>query len=1146
MAAVLTLGWFEIGPAIFAGAGFMFLLFPLQVFFGKLFAILRRKTSKCTDARVSTMKDIIDGIRSVRAAGWEKPFSELIESLRKAEITNVFHVVYIKSFNSSTFFGAVSISSMISMLTYNAAGGNPTPAKVFTVFSLLSVLRVPVGIMLPRWIQIANEMRNTVNRMEAILDLEETHASGLLSTDGPRRRSTVPESTEALDISDLQFMWRTSKDPTKVHPQPEDGKEPKENGTAKEIATNGVPLEPETPILDGVNLKIRFGELAVVRGPVGSGKSTLLSLILGETLHQGGVITILDGCPMFYAPQVPWIFPESIRNNIIFGNRYDEKVFKANILLVSSHLASFPALSSNTDCHTHLTAHLQIYRKTIEACQLISDLLLFQDGDRAMVGERGITLSGGQKARVSLARAVYGASVCGRRAIVLLDDPLSAVDARVGEKLYSRVIRGVLRQHAVLLVTHHLRFGKDADRVLNLGSDLTHLGDSDTDDKSDHEGVSRDDSLTSQPSSPTGKDAHKWEGDQKAKSVIQEEHRKAGSLSRNTYATYIHSSGPVLVIIFTFIMFVATQAIGVYMELSLGRWAEDVDSAEEFNDAAKATNSTARENVPDETVTLSILLVAFLGLLFSRSLLYMHLTVKSSRRIHDKAFVGLINTPLRFFDTQPVGRILNRFSKDVDYIDDLMPDTGMDTLQLALQCLAVFAVICFIDPYIILFVTPCLVIFYMLRKIYLKASREVKRIEGVKRSPLYAHLNMAVDGLEIVRTYPGAAERILAQFSELHDHHTQTWLTYTVTGRWLGFRLDLIMSFLAVATAFSSVAQRDKIGTGGAGLSLAYSTQLAGIVQWALRQSAEFENQITAVERLNEYARLPSEQSFVGCGGAGKCSACNGVERNAGDKPWTPTEAAIEMRDVRLWYSDPETPVLHGINISIQPGSKVGVVGRTGAGKSSLIAVLLRLAPTSGSVKIDGTPTCSIPLQDLRRAFTLIPQDPALFAGTIRKNLDPFSTCSDSDLWVAIESAQLKPVIEAAGGLEATVTEAGGNFSVGERQLICLARAVLRPTKLLLLDEATANVDMATDAIIQRVIRDRFAECTVITIAHRLNTVLDSDFILVMDKGVVAEYGRPDALIRDRGSHLAAFGISAPPSSEIVPSSPPNAHSHAE
>jgi len=472
----------------------------------------------------------------------------------------------------------------------------------------------------------------------------------------------------------------------------------------------------------------------------------------------------------------------------------------------------------------------------------------------------------------------------------------------------------------------------------------------------------------------------------------------------------------------------------------------------------------------------------------------------------------------------------------------LLPDTGIDVMQLGLLCFAVVITICVLDPYVLLMASPCIAAFFVIRWYYLKTSQEVKRVEGIERSPLYAHVSTTLEGLPLLRAFPGAVERNLDQFQDYQDAHTRAWLTFILTSRWLGARLDLIVFLLVLVTAFSAVAQLDKLDPGSTGLSLSYIMQLTGVFQWAVRQSAEMQNQLTSVERLEEYARLEAEETVVNSNekgaaagaGAGKGEAKGegkaSVEEEEGkgedeDAEWKATEGAIEFCNVSLYYDSEQTgesdATLIDLNLSIPGGSKVGVVGRTGAGKSSLIIALLRLALTTGEVLIDGRATWTLPLKNLRKLMSLIPQDPVLFSGSVRKNLDPFNQSDDKALWDAIESAQLKGCIVQLGGLDAEVQEFGSNFSVGERQLICLARAILRPTSILVLDEATANVDQSTDAVIQAVIRERFAACTVITIAHRLDTVIDSDMIVVMEKGRVVEAGAPEVLLRNESGCFA-------------------------
>ena len=468
--------------------------------------------------------------------------------------------------------------------------------------------------------------------------------------------------------------------------------------------------------------------------------------------------------------------------------------------------------------------------------------------------------------------------------------------------------------------------------------------------------------------------------------------------------------------------------------------------------------------------------------------------------------------PKSFFDTQPIGRILNRFSKDQGYVDELLPETCLDFLQLMVLTLASLVVICVIQPWILLVISPCVAVFVWLRGYYVKTARDVKRIEATARSPVYAHLGQTLNGLPVLHALPGATEKYQSMFEEYQDDHIRSWLAFIVVSRWLGSRLDLIVLCLLITTVFTAVAQREDQEAGETGLSLFYIMQIAGVFQWCVRQSAEVENQLTSVERLVEYGSLTKEADDI------SVMDDDGVTIGPAPPASWPENGAIEAKGLKLWYDTDGKAVLNGIDFSILPGEKVGVVGRTGAGKSSLFAGLLRMCPTQGDVVISGTNTKRTPLQLLRQSITVIPQDPVLFRGTIRENLDPFNTVDDGALWTALEQVQLKAEFEKLErGLQAEVQEFGANFSVGERQLICMARAIVGRCRILLSDEATANVDAETDALIQLVIREEFGAATVLTIAHRLNTITDSDRIMVLDAGRVVEFDSPANLIAQGG-----------------------------
>jgi ABC-type multidrug transport system fused ATPase/permease subunit len=480
-------------------------------------------------------------------------------------------------------------------------------------------------------------------------------------------------------------------------------------------------------------------------------------------------------------------------------------------------------------------------------------------------------------------------------------------------------------------------------------------------------------------------------------------------------------------------------------------------------------------------------------------------------------FKGVLYAPMRFFESQPVGRVLNRFAKDQSTIDDLFPATLFDFLQCATMTLGSLAIIAVANPWPLLILLLAVPTFLWIRRRFVAASREIKRLEAMTRSPVYSLFSQSLSGLITIRAFDMPAA-FSVKFSRTFDVNNRALMGFIFCNRWFGYRLDLICVGVIFATSFSTVLVRSVAsagsssgGTYGAtltpaqvGLSLCYALQVTGLFQWCVRQSAEVENQLTSVERICEYGAIKPE----------------GLRRSANPPPadW-PSKGAIEFNGTQLRYRENLDLVLRDLTVSIAPQHKVGVCGRTGAGKSSLLTTLFRLVePCGGTIHIDGVDIASLGLAELRSKMAIIPQEPVIFSGTLRYNLDPFKQHSDDKIWEALDAVQLRTLVTShAEGLAMPLAEFGGNLSAGEAQLICVARALLKPSRVLLVDEATANVDGETDALIQDVIRTRFADRTVLTVAHRIATIMDSNNILALEKGRVSQYGPPQQLLQQPG-----------------------------
>lgn len=812
-----------------------------------------------------------------------------------------------------------------------------------------------------------------------------------------------------------------------------------------------------------VDLQLERGDFVCVVGEIGSGKSALLQGLIGEIPCVAGQSAL--GGKVAYVPQQAWIQNDTIRNNILFGMPFDAAR----------------------------------YERIVRACCLDADLSELPDGDRTEIGERGVNLSGGQKQRVSLARAAYADAD-----LYLLDDPLSALDPKVAATVYHNLVRVLLSQRTRILVTHRLEFVDDASEVLvfsegkivergtakelrlrsgrfsqlwNVHSErvraevpaeegepmplaLMHA-------ESDLPLDSSDDTIAEElTAGPT-------------RQLMVTEERFTGSVSADVYRGYLSVFAPQAIFALLLLIFLLREGLSFGSDGWLAWW------------------TTAAALDP----TLFIAGFAALGLsgcvaIYIRSLIISLRGLKAGQEIHDRLLRSVLRAPMTFFEENPVGRILNRFSRDLEAVDLVIPRTLHEVAGCACTIVATIVLIAVVGPWTLIGIVPIVYLYVLAQGYYRPASREAQRLDSITRSPIFAQFSESLVGTSVIRAF-SAMQRFEQQLLSSLETNCRTFYTMVAANRWLGVRIETLGACVVGCAAFGAVAFHQHGHLGFTGLAITYALAITGAMNWAIRMFSQLESNMSSVERVNFYSDLSPER-------------WQGIEVAA---DW-PQRGAIELHDLELRYR-PELPaVITNLSAKISAGEKIGIVGRTGSGKSSLLLGLYRIIePSAGKVFIDGVDTSSLSLEQLREALAIIPQDPTLFRGTIRKNLDPFEKHSDEELWEVLTRAHVDAVVRSfPKGLDAPVSEAGGNLSVGQRQLLCLARALLRKNKILLLDEATANVDVATDALVQWTIREAFADCTVLTIAHRLSTILDSDRIMLIDSGKLIEFDTPRRL----------------------------------
>lgn len=1131
---IMVLLWQQLGPASLVSVAVTVAISPAQKALSRILASRGEAAAKCSDARMKLLNELITGMRAVKTNAWEPAFMSRIGADRDAELHEKRKLAMLTAGNTTLLSAGPMITALLSFVVYAAVSSDSlTPERAYTALALLNMLSLPFMIF-PILVGSIAGANVASKRLSRFFRLPEFH-----STAAVEQQPGLEPGQPHVRLQAASFRWDA----------PDTGLAPLT--TDDEIDWSGEGGQPwdglqvQSSTLRNMSLSIPAGQLTAVVGSVGAGKSTLLSALLGDVSLRRGTVTFAsrNGAAPFmaYCAQDAWLPFAPVREAITFGLEMDH----------------------------------ELYNTVVYACALQPDFNAMPAGDLTPVGQRGVTLSGGQRARVALARAVYAAmsihkgrvptgvdAQCAHAGppIVLLDSVLSAVDAHVSAHLTKHVLRGCLQEvgATIVLATHSQHVLKHAQHILALhggellaeGSwaQLQHMaaqpagelteaqlaaleaalyrpGDaspaatrpppadgeaaqpqpaampaaaahvSHASEHDSEEGEMEQAAGGRPPPAATAGASQKQPATDNGSAGMQAESRETGAVATKVYAQYLQSVGKSLTVML--VVLAAAAASKVLSSWWLSEWSDNVyDHGALWYAGMYAV-----------FIVGSVLLQAMYQLLWA------HEGIVAAASMHAKLLHAMVRTPLAFFDVNPTGRITNRFSGDMEIIDRQLPVSFSGAISLCFAIAGTLLLQMLVLPWSIVAVLPVTAIYVRLQYLYRASGREIKRLESIARSPQFALLDEVLAGLTTVRAFQGVP-RSQAENIKLSDAYTVAFFKINSLNRWLGVRLDLIGAALTGTAALAAVGTAGSVSAGLVGLVLSQSLQTTGLLNWLVRTMSQLEAQMASVERVLEYSSLPEEGAEY----------AHGVDL----EHW-PSRGDIEWQHLSMAYRKELGLVLRDVNVHIPAGKRVGICGRTGSGKSSLLQVLLRLVePREGRVVIDGVDTSTVGVRQLREAIAIVQQDAPLFSMSLRQNLDPPGTCSDERLWAVLKLIRMDEAVRALPqGLSTEVTSGGSNFSAGERQLLCLARAVLRGSRIVALDEASGSLDAATDAAIQRMLANEFADTTMLIIAHRLDTIAYCDYVLVMEDGRVAEWGVPAELEADPASAWAQLRAAA-------------------
>ncbi|XP_043284010.1 probable multidrug resistance-associated protein lethal(2)03659 [Venturia canescens] len=1120
------------GPMTLVGFG-MLLIFvvPFKFVINRYIKRQARQITHFSNRRTEFMDELINGIRVVKMYAWENPFARMISSARNSEMRAIRRVNYSRASSLAISMFSAKITIFAALVSYVLVGNNLTARVTFTValyYSFLSdsALGFPLAILQTQ------EIAASLKKLQSFLTLDELRPASFVPEKG-RERDSLNESH-----SSILSAYGIGRLPQIV----ETGESDEESSIVEAVYScrrafvkmNKLSADRgrgEWPLCD-VSFEVDEGELCALVGRAGSGKTALLHVLLGELPIDKGHLCIgtkgVTNCDNFrqkfrrlrdtpnivisYASQDRWLFAGTIRDNIVFGQAWESEKF----------------------------------RKITKACALSKDVRKWPRGYSTVVGERGIALSPSQISRINLARALYK-----NAELYLLDDPLSGLDIHLQQRLFDQCISGYLNGKTRILVTHQPRHLQSADTVVLIDRGLVKgqgsfefLSESNSDfirllkvlrqpcydENNRSENIANDRSGEEteleefeffESLSPIDSASMDWSGRNSLGSRTSIESSRTSMPGRISWRVWFHFlvAGSSLFGMTVLIgILITAQTLLTATDYWMSYWSNLETARRSLCEGSRILEKNKYREFTNDTIFSYFALLDEEGFLRRESAVYFytflvccsvvfylarnfHLTsicARASSRIHDEMFEKILRATMRFFKVNEPGHIVCKFSNDVSTMDTSLPDVLLEVNRAGLLTIGAFVTVAVTNPWMILPMLILFPIFYCLMKCYFRFSRGIKSLEDDCRSAIITQINATLEGLTTIRNSdPGVREILRRQFDSYLDIHSGTWFLKSAADAAFSMWLDLfICIFIACACFIPILLDHGDVFDGTVGLAIWQSLQLPGLLQNGLKQWIEACGYVTAVETILQYSDVKSEGSQV---------LDDPLPSN-----W-PMKGRLTMKNVFLRYNENTLPSIKDVNLTIESGWKLGIIESPAADKSSLISVILRLEneALSGEIMIDGRDTSRIGLEELRSQISVIPQDSILFSGTLRYNLDPLDRYEDDVLWEALKDVELAHL-----NLDLPVMKGGANFSVGQRQLVCLARAILKNNRILIIDEATANMEARTDAIIKKVFKTKFARHTVITVSRRLPTVIQSDRILVMSDGKVSEFGCPYELIR--------------------------------